>query len=206
MTLPDGIGVDVSRETSDALTRYVGLLEKWNKAINLVSKGTVADIWTRHIADSAQLFRMLPAQASSWVDLGSGGGLPGLVLAILSRDLERELNFVLVESDQRKATFLRQVAMELALPVKVYACRVENLPVGLRADVVSARALAPLPDLCTMASPLLAPDGICIFPKGETAGQEIEAAMQHWHFDLERFPSITSANSEILKLSKIRHV
>ena len=208
MTMPENLPEilsDVSRETSEALARYVALLEKWNKAINLVSKGTLADIWSRHIADSAQLLQCLPGGATQWIDLGSGGGLPGLVLAILCREVAPDLRFDLVESDQRKATFLRQVSLELGLPVTVHAVRIERLS-GLQGQVVSARALAPLADLCGMAMPLLAPGGIGVFPKGASAPAEIEAAMQHWRFDLERFPSITSENSEILKLSNIRHV
>lgn len=205
MSIPIDIGFDVSRETSDALVRYVAMLEKWNKAINLVARGTISEIWLRHIADSAQLIKLLPASARRWVDIGSGGGLPGLVVAILSKDLEQSIAFDLVEADQRKATFLRQVVMELSLPVSIHTCRIEDMP-ELKADVVSARALAPLTDLCGMAERLLGSGGIGVFPKGAMASQEIEVALQHWHFDLERFPSITSPKSEILKLSKIRHV
>lgn len=198
-------GLDVSRETLARLETYAALLQKWNAAINLVSKSTLDELWQRHIVDSAQLARFFPQGTALWADLGSGGGLPGLVLAILALEAAPALRFHLVESDQRKATFLRQVTRELQLPVTVSSARIEALP-ALNADVLSARALAALPVLCGFAVQHLCPDGIAVFPKGGAAADEIAAARKLWSFELESFPSLTSSEAAILQLKKIRHV
>lgn len=201
MTMP----LSVSRETEAALHRYVDLLVKWNKAINLVAKSTLTDIWTRHIEDSLQLTTELGTQPKLWVDLGSGGGLPGLVVAIVAQISSPETRFVLVESDLRKATFLREVSRQLSLRVTVLAERIESCP-PQSADVLSARALAPLDQLCQYAQRHLRPDGIALFPKGDGAEAEIAAARQSWDFELDSLPSTTASSSRILKLRDIRHV
>lgn len=201
----DAAGIDVSRETLARLETYAALLQKWNAAINLVAKSTLDELWQRHIVDSAQLARFFPQGQAVWADLGSGGGLPGLILAIMALETAPGLRFHLVESDQRKATFLRQVARELALPVTVSAARIESLP-PMAAQVISARALAPLPMLCGFAAQHLCPDGIAIFPKGSNAADEIAAARKLWSFDLEIFPSLTSTDAAILQMKMIRHV
>lgn len=198
-------GLDVSRETSEKLDSYVALIQKWNKAINLISRSSEADIWQRHIADSAQLAQHLPSGPRLWLDLGSGAGLPGIVLAIIAAEVAPSLRFELVEVDQRKATFLRQVSRELGLNVTVLTERIEALTPRL-ADVVSARALASLSDLCNFAERHLDADGIAIFLKGAGAETEIEVAQKKWSFNLESFPSKTSADALVLKLKKIRHV
>lgn len=198
-------GLDVSRETSEKLASYVALIQKWNKAINLISRSSEADIWQRHIADSAQLAQHLPSGPRLWLDLGSGAGLPGIVLAIIAAEVAPSLRFELVEVDQRKATFLRQVSRELGLNVTVLTERIEALTPRL-ADVVSARALASLSDLCNFAERHLDADGIAVFLKGTGAEAEIEVARRKWSFNLESFPSKTSADALVLKLKKIRHV
>lgn len=198
-------GLDVSRETSEKLDSYVALIQKWNKAINLISRSSEADIWQRHIADSAQLAQHLPSGPRLWLDLGSGAGLPGIVLAIIAAEVAPSLRFELVEVDQRKATFLRQVSRELGLNVTVLTERIEALTPRL-ADVVSARALASLSDLCNFAERHLDADGIAVFLKGTGAEAEIEVARRKWSFNLESFPSKTSADALVLKLKKIRHV
>ena len=198
-------GLDVSRETSEKLASYVALIQKWNKAINLISRSSEADIWQRHIADSAQLAQHLPSGPRLWLDLGSGAGLPGIVLAIIAAEVAPSLRFELVEVDQRKATFLRQVSRELGLNVTVLTERIEALTPRL-ADVVSARALASLSDLCNFAERHLDADGIAVFLKGAGAEAEIEVARRKWSFNLESFPSKTSADALVLKLKKIRHV
>ena len=198
-------GLDVSRETSEKLDSYVALIQKWNKAINLISRSSEADIWQRHIADSAQLAQHLPSGPRLWLDLGSGAGLPGIVLAIIAAEVAPSLRFELVEVDQRKATFLRQVSRELGLNVTVLTERIEALTPRL-ADVVSARALASLSDLCNFAERHLDADGIAVFLKGAGAEAEIEVARRKWSFNLESFPSKTSADALVLKLKKIRHV
>lgn len=198
-------GLDVSRETSEKLDSYVALIQKWNKAINLISRSSEADIWQRHIADSAQLAQHLPSGPGLWLDLGSGAGLPGIVLAIIAAEVAPSLRFELVEVDQRKATFLRQVSRKLDLNVTVLTERIEALAPRL-ADVVSARALASLSDLCSFAERHLDADGIAVFLKGAGAEAEIEVAQKKWSFNLESFPSKTSADALVLKLKKIRHV
>lgn len=198
-------GIDVSRETSERLESFAALLRKWNAAINLVSKSTLDDLWSRHILDSAQLATFFPEGKAIWADLGSGGGLPGLVLAIMAHDLKPELSFQLVEADQRKATFLRHVVRELALNVTVSSERIENLP-PIGADVLSARALAPLSALCGHAVRHLCPGGIAIFPKGSNSADEIADARKLWFFDVEAFPSLTSDEAAILHMKLIRHV
>lgn len=198
-------GIDVSRETSERLESFAALLRKWNGAINLVSKSTLDDLWSRHILDSAQLATFFPVGKAIWADLGSGGGLPGLVLAIMAHDLKPELSFQLVEADQRKATFLRHVVRELALNVTVSSERIENLP-PIGADVLSARALAPLSALCGHAVRHLCPGGIAIFPKGSNSADEIADARKLWSFDVEAFPSLTSDEAAILHMKLIRHV
>ena len=133
-------GVDVSRETVQTLLDFEMLVRKWTTAINLVSKSTVSEIWQRHISDSAQIFQYLPAGAKNWLDLGSGGGFPGIVVSILARELAPGLRVTLVESDRRKATFLRQAAQQFGLDVVVLDKRIESIP-PQAADVLSARAL-----------------------------------------------------------------
>ncbi|MDQ1846683.1 16S rRNA (guanine(527)-N(7))-methyltransferase RsmG [Gemmobacter fulvus] len=198
-------GLDVSRETSEKLDSYVALIQKWNKAINLISRSSEADIWQRHIADSAQLAQHLPSGPRLWLDLGSGAGLPGIVLAIIAAEVAPSLRFELVEVDQRKATFLRQVSRELGLNITVLTERIEALA-PRSANVVSARALASLSDLCNFAERHLDADGIAVFLKGTGAEAEIEVARRKWSFNLESFPSKTSADALVLKLKKIRHV
>lgn len=196
--------MDVSRETAATLEAFVALLIKWNPAINLVSRSTLSEVWLRHIVDSAQLATELP-MAGHWLDLGSGGGLPGIVLAIIAQEKAPEVRFTLVESDQRKATFLRQSIIQLKLAAKVECSRIESL-LPQDADVISARALAPLAQLCAFAHRHLRPDGIALFPKGEAAEAEIALAKKAWTFDLQAVPSMTNTGSQILKLKNIRHV
>ena len=150
-------GPDVSRETSEKLKLYASLLRKWNKKINLVAPRTLEDLETRHFADSLQLLQHAPEEAQSWADLGSGGGFPGLVAAIQAQDTRPALKFTLVESDQRKAAFLRQVSRETDVPVTILATRVENLPENSKYDVLSARALASLPKLLDLTEQLRTP-------------------------------------------------
>ncbi len=187
----------VSRETLDRLSAYAALLAKWNPAINLVSKTTLGDVWGRHLADSAQLFPLLPEGARTLVDLGSGAGFPGLVLAILGVP---EVH--LVESDVRKAAFLREVARVTGAPATVHAVRIEAAP-AIPADVVTARALADLADLLPWAHRFLNPGGVCLFPKGRTVGDELTRIGDSWTMRVERFPSRTDAESTILRLSDI---
>ncbi len=198
-------GYDVSRETIERLSHYVALIEKWNPAINLVAKSTLPSIWHRHIADSLQVASYLQPEQRKWVDLGSGGGLPGLVVAIVAMESCPELQLELVEVDQRKSVFLRQVIRELGLNAQVHTAKIETLsPQG--ADVLSARALAPLTALCAFAQRHSKPGGVCLFSKGAQAEEEILEAKKHWSFRLEQATSKTEPLARLLILREIAHV
>lgn len=206
MTETSLAGLNVSRETFNRLTLLQSMLEKWNPAINLVAKSTLPDAWTRHIVDSAQLMTLAPASVLHWADLGSGGGFPGLVVAALSAERDSQRRITLVESDQRKSTFLRQAARELGLTnVSVLSDRIEKLA-PLHADVLSARALAALSALCGFASQHMAADGLALFPKGAHYREEIEAAQTDWRFDLVAHPSETDPSAVVLAMKAIQHV
>ncbi|WP_434616349.1 16S rRNA (guanine(527)-N(7))-methyltransferase RsmG [Tabrizicola sp. M-4] len=203
--MPSALPQGVSRETLERLARLETLLSKWNPAINLVSRSTIANAWERHILDSAQLFALAPDHATHWVDLGSGGGFPGLVIACLSADLRPGLRVTLIESDQRKCTFLRQAAAELGIKPGVLSTRIETAP-PQAADILSARALSALPNLLSFARRHLAPHGIALFPKGATWQEEVEHARKEWHFDLTTHPSLTDPQAVILAVKDLTHV
>ena len=195
-------GVDVSRETIVDLKTFADLTAKWTTKINLISRHTVDDIWDRHIVDSLQLYDHAPETYGKWVDLGSGGGFPGIVMAILAKTKQPKADFVLIESDQRKATFLRTAARELNLTVNVIPQRIDDTP-SQEADIVSARALAPLSTLLEMTHRHLKPDGLAILPKGKQAAQEIAEAQESWRFDLEDHASFTDPEARILAIRRI---
>ena len=194
--------MNVSRETSELLEAYVALIRKWTRKINLVAPSTLETIWDRHIADSAQVYDLAPPEAVTWADFGTGAGLPGLVAAILAKRDRPDLIVTLVESDKRKAIFCRTVVRELGLNAEVVAERIENLP-PLMADVVSARALAPLDRLLDLTAPHLAPGGIALFPKGADHQSEVDAARATWHFHLDTPASRTDSRAVILKIKDI---
>ena len=172
--------------------------------INLVSRSTLDDLWSRHIVDSAQLFELAPVTAKHWVDLGSGGGFPGLVIAILAKELRPELEVVLVESDQRKCAFLRTVSRETNCGAVVHSKRVEEIePLG--ADVLSARALADLNLLLEFSTRHLGSNGICLFPKGLTWEKEVKFARESWQFEEQVIKSETHDDAVILRIDEIKH-
>ena len=200
----------VSRETLDGFATYRALLLKWQAKINLVSAATLDDVWERHFADSAQLFRLLAEDAVHVADLGSGAGFPGLVLALMARDAGRSSMFHLVESDSRKAAFLIEAALALKLfnqNVRVHAVRLEKMGEGRIAgtmDIAVARALAALPDLLAHAMPMLVPEGTCLFLKGTRAEDEIAAARRAgWRFELTRHASRVAGGGALLEISKL---
>lgn len=196
--------LNVSRETLARMQNLAGLLTKWNTAINLVSKTTISDVWSRHILDSAQIFGF-GSEATLWADLGSGGGFPGLVVAILAAEKAPQMRFVLLESDQRKAAFLRQANQNLGLRADIIAERIEKIdPLG--ADVVSARALAPLPQLCAFGARHGTSNGAAIFLKGKSYREELAMARKDWNFSLECQASITDSSAIVLVLRGISHV
>jgi 16S rRNA (guanine527-N7)-methyltransferase len=195
-------GQIVSRETIQALRELEALVRHWTPAINLISKSSVPVIWDRHIIDSAQLFAFCPTGAQRWMDIGSGGGFPGLVIAILAKEARPGLKVTLVESDARKSTFLRHVATSLGLNVDVIIDRVESLP-AMHADILSARALAPLTDLLPFAVQHLGPGGVALFPKGARHAEEVTVARRSWRFDLESHPSLSEPDAAILIIRNI---
>jgi 16S rRNA (guanine527-N7)-methyltransferase len=195
--------LNVSRETVSRLDAYAALLEKWNPAINLVAKSTLAELWTRHILDSAQLFDLAPLDAKRWADLGAGGGFPGLVIAILAAEKRPELKIALVESDARKAAFLQAALRETGLAAEVIAERIEKIP-PLQADVVSARALAPLPKLLAYAERHLAEGGVALFPKGAGAEAELSESLERWQFSVQKHPSRTDQEAAVLRIGELK--
>ncbi len=203
--MPEVCGLAVSRETIDRLESYSDLIRKWNPAINLVAKSTLPDLWQRHIVDSAQLAEFARADDRTWLDLGSGGGLPAIVLAIVFAETRPDLKVTMIESDQRKAVFLRQAISDLGLDCSVITERIENTA-PQAADVVSARALAELPQLIQLAHRHMAEGGQCIFLKGRRFAEEIHNARQIWQFQCDEFPSMTNPEAVILRLQEIRRV
>lgn len=193
--------LDVSRETYERLECYVALLKKWSPKINLVSKSTLDGVWKRHIGDSAQVLPLLPEGMKRIVDLGSGAGFPGLVLAVLA--LERKVPFevTLVESDGRKATFLREVIRETGAAAQVRVERAEAL--DMTADVVTARAFMPLAMMLPVAQPLIGKEGVALLHKGARYESELTDAVKNWHMETEIHKSRIDPASVILRISEL---
>ncbi len=183
--------------TVERLALYLGLLDKWRRRINLVGRGALADPWRRHVLDSAQLAPLLPTGAADIVDLGSGAGFPGLVLAIVA---DRPVH--LVDSDVRKCAFLREAARAAEAPVSVHNARIEALS-GLNADVVTARACAPLPRLLAWTAPLLKTGGRCLFLKGKDVAAELTASEKTWMMRLTRWQSRSDPSGTILMVDDL---
>jgi 16S rRNA (guanine527-N7)-methyltransferase len=188
----------VSRETLARLDQFVALLLEWQARVNLVAASTIPQLWTRHIADSLQLIELAP-NAKIWVDFGSGGGFPGIPIACMLADRPGAMVH-LIESNSKKAAFLREAVRRLRLPAKVHAIRAENYGEsgGGAADVVTARALAPLKVLCDQAFPLIAQGALGLFPKGQDVEAELTAAAKCWTIEAKKMPSKTSPEGCIL--------
>lgn len=196
---------DVSRETLERLEHLVALLSKWNKKINLVSPSTISDAWQRHIWDSAQLFELAPNTSGKWLDIGSGGGFPGLVIAIMNAGAGSPWDVTMMESDIRKCTFLRTALRETDVDADVVTSRIEKAdPHG--ADVLSARALADLDALCDFGLRHLKADGTALFPKGVRWKKELQVAEESWSFASEVIKSDTQEGAVILKVREITRV
>ncbi|WP_378776559.1 16S rRNA (guanine(527)-N(7))-methyltransferase RsmG [Methylopila musalis] len=198
--------MDVSRETWTRLDALVAALDRWQAKTNLVAPTTLAQVWTRHVADSAQLVELAPKDARVWVDLGSGGGFPGLVVAAR---LAGRTDVHLVESNLKKAAFLREAARAMGVAVTVHAVRAEAALGGAlpRADVVSARALASLSDLLRLAAPLLKTGAVGLFPKGEKAADELTQAQESWNINASFHSSRTDPAASVIRvegLSELR--
>jgi 16S rRNA (guanine527-N7)-methyltransferase len=196
------LGMDVSRETEDRLDALVQELVRWQKAINLVGKTTLQDVWGRHILDSAQLKGLIPEAARTLTDFGSGGGFPGLVVAVLRPDLD----VTLIESDARKAAFLEAAIRRLApvRPPKVVVGRIEDVA-STNADVITARALAPLSQLLVWAGRHRSDTAICLFHKGKGWQAELTEAMKDWDIPLQSFSSVTDRDAVILRIGPYTH-
>lgn len=193
--------LNVSRETLERLERFAAVLEKWNPRINLISRSSLPHLWDRHIADSVQVFRCTTPQGH-WVDLGSGGGFPGVIIAILAADEAPDLRVTLVESDQRKSAFLRTAAREAGAVCDVISRRIEAVE-PLQADILSARALADLDTLLGFTERHLKPGGVALFPKGVTWEKECTAARKRWNFAAEAITSKTDPDAVILKIEGV---
>ena len=180
------------------LQRFAELLLRWNATLNLIAARDANVVWERHIADSLQLVSLMPASLPRAIDLGSGGGFPGLVLAIATG-----VQFDLIESDRRKAAFLRTAVLETGAPATVHCCRIEDAAIP-KALLVTARALAPLPRLLPLASQMMSDDGICLLLKGAKVQAEIVAAEQDWKMSVDRIPSQTSADGVILRIADLQ--
>jgi 16S rRNA (guanine527-N7)-methyltransferase len=191
------LGVDVSRETRDQLEALVNTLGRLQKAINLVGRATVEDVWVRHVLDSAQLRALIPPATKVLADLGSGGGFPGLVVAALCPDLD----VTLIEADARKAAFLGEAArrMELKKLPRIVIGRIEEVP-PTRAEIITARALAPLSQLLTWADRHRTDTAICLFHKGKGWQAELTEAMKDWDIECQPLSSVTDRDAVILRI------
>ena len=199
MTLPPALAerLNVSRETMDRLAAYVALVEKWQKRVNLVSASTLPDIWLRHIWDSAQLALLIPPATGRILDVGSGAGFPGLVLAALC-DAECHL----VESDQKKAVFLQTVIRETGIRAIIHNARVESLP-PYQPDIITARALAPLDRLLDLLSAQMRPGTRCLFLKGAQAEAELGALADRSDIAHRLHPSLTNPQAFVIDLTVV---
>lgn len=199
----------VSRETIAKFETYAALLKQWQRAVNLVAPSTLPDVWHRHFADSAQLKALIPPPVAETkrrhVDLGSGGGFPGLVLALLWGP-RGDVATTLVESDQRKCAFLREVARATGIAVEIVTERIENRQtrdmVGT-VDVVTARALAPLDRLFALSEPMCSSSTVGLFLKGRGVEAELEEARRRWRFEHRLIPSVTQQGAFVVE---VRHL
>lgn len=190
----------VSRETLDKLDCYVSLLHKWQKAINLVSKSTLADTWNRHLLDSFQILNHVNERTGTWVDLGSGAGFPALVLAIAS-----DFDIHVVESDQRKCLFMREVSRETSSPITVHNARIEDAE-PFEADFISARALASLDKLLGYSEKFSTEKSRFVFLKGQDVDAELTNAAKYWRMSSEKHQSLSSGDGSILILKDVRRL
>ena len=187
--------------TEDArLHRFVDLLLRWNATLNLIAARDASSVWQRHVADSLQLVPLMPPGIARAVDLGTGGGFPGLVLAIATN-----VAFDLIESDRRKAAFLRTAALETGAPATVHDCRIDDVVLP-PTRLVTARALAPLPRLLPLAARLLADNGTCLLLKGAKVETELAAVAKDWAMTVERLPSRTAPDGVVLRIQGLRRL
>ena len=194
--------LNVSRETLNGFYEYEILLSKWNEKINLVSKNTLVDIWERHFLDSGQIIKHVEASGKKWVDLGSGAGFPGLVVALLLRDRKIDCDLVLVEKNPKKGFFLNEVIRKLNLSVEVVNNNIDTLE-PLNADILTARAFSELNNLIEIAFRHRKKEGICLFLKGENYRIELDKTLNYWFFDYDIVDSLSSSSGKIIRVKKI---
>ena len=194
--------LNVSRETLNGFYEYETLLSKWNEKINLVSKNTLVDIWERHFLDSGQIIKHVEASGKRWVDVGSGAGFPGLVVALLLRDRKIDCDLVLVEKNPKKGFFLNEVIRKLNLSVEVVNDNIDNLE-PLNADILTARAFSELNNLIEIAFRHRKKEGICLFLKGENYRIELDKTLNYWFFDYDIVDSLSSSSGKIIRVKKI---
>ena len=194
----------VSRETLDDLERYAALLARWQKTLNLIAPRTLPTVWERHFADSAQLLALAP-DAKRWLDLGSGAGFPGMVIAVMLKGVE-DARVDLVESNTRKCAFLDAVRRETGAPARVHAIRIEAAANQLTGpfDVITARALAPLAELLPLIAPFLTGNARALLPKGRDIEAELTEATRYWNIETETFESLTDSQARILMVHKLQ--
>ena len=199
---------NVSRETLARLMAYQALLGKWQQSVNLVGPNSLPHFWQRHAADSAQILSLAPPKANHWLDLGSGGGLPGLVLAIILAEKNPAAHMHMVESDRNKAGFLRAVIADTQIAASVHHTRIEALaaekPAALRQiDVITARALAPLPDLLGLFAPFYNSSTVALVHKGRNWQEELTASEPYWKLAVKAHASDTDAAARILEITAV---
>ena len=194
--------LNVSRETLKGFYEYKALLSKWNEKINLVSKNTLVDIWERHFLDSGQIIKHVEASGKKWVDVGSGAGFPGLVVALLLRDRKIDCNLVLVEKNPKKFFFLNEVIRKLNLNVEVLNDNIYTLE-PLNADILTARAFSELNNLIEISFRHRKKEGLCLFLKGENYRFELDKTLNYWFFDYDVFDSLSSSSGKIIRVKKI---
>ena len=194
--------LNVSRETLKGFYEYKTLLSKWNEKINLVSKNTLVDIWERHFLDSGQIIKHVESSGKRWVDVGSGAGFPGLVVALLLRDRKIDCNLVLVEKNPKKGFFLNEVIRKLILNVEVVNDNIYTLE-PLNADILTARAFSELNNLIEISFRHRKKEGLCLFLKGENYRFELDKTLNYWFFDYDVVDSLSSSSGKIISVKKI---
>jgi 16S rRNA (guanine527-N7)-methyltransferase len=191
----------VSRETLASLERYVSVLTEWNAQHNLVSAGSLADVWRRHIWDCAQIARYVPPDAKTLADMGAGAGFPGLVLAALLKD---RVTVSLYEATRKKARFLKAAAAAIGASVAVNNVRIEDAA-AQPFDVITARAMAPLPKLLRYAQKFVGKGSVCLFPKGQNVESELTEVRKHWKLKVRKHQSLSDPSGTILEIRELQY-
>ena len=196
----------VSRETLERLEAYIALLTKWQGTLNLIGPRSLSDVWHRHVLDSAQLIDLAPTKAETWLDVGSGAGFPGLVLAVLGAG-----SVILLEKDSRKCSFLREAIRVTGAKAQIVESRVEDIEeIGQERrpfsppHVITARAVAPLDKLLSMVAPLCSPETVCLFPRGQDVERELTLIAKYTNIIVDKLPSRTAPGAAILRIKGLR--